>query len=321
MKKIIQFIAALFLISCLNYGDQKVFGQNLVPNPSFEDTLNCNGPWNCNCYLEIAIPWFNPNIETSDIFTPFPLCGYSTNSGMQLPRTGNVYAGFFGQLGETREYLEIPLFDSLLANQWYCIGFYFSKSDFCSGAIDRIGAYLSHDSLISTNPYHFAVNPQVESPQGALLTDTINWILVSGLYKAIGGEKFLTIGNFRDTASTLYQNVDSSNILCNHAYYLIDDVVVTACDSLTSHSNLENGTNGILISYNQDNLHIYLGNKLGRQGLIKIFDVSGKLIKECSIDSKTDSLIISKSQFKSQIYFIQYIDTNGTYSKKILILN
>ena len=319
MKKVISIIIAFLLLFIVN--SNKTKAQNLVPNPSFEDTLNCSGPWNCNCFLEIAYPWFNPNTATSDIFTTYPSCGYSTSAGMQFPKSGNSYAGFFAQFNESRDYLEIALFDSLLVDQWYCVSFYVSKSNFCSGAIDRIGAYLSQDSLLSTNPMHFAVTPQIESSQGVLLTDTTNWILISGHYKALGGEKFLTIGNFRDTSSTLFQNIDSTNSICYYAYYLIDDVAITVCDSLTLLSQINNYTNNIWITYSVDNLQFNINNKLGRQGHLKVFDVSGKLIKEYLLNSQTESIIISKSIFKSSFYLIQYIDSKNTYSKKIIIIN
>lgn len=312
----------LFLLTLFLCGrNENAIAQNLVPNPSFEDSLNCSGPWNGNCNLEIAHPWFNPSHGTPDYFSSYPFCGYSTVVGMQVPKSGSAYAGLYGQFVEFREYIEIPLLDSLLANHWYCIGFYISKSNFCSGAIDRIGAYLSNDSLLSTNAYHFAVTPQVESPQGILITDTTNWILVSGLYIAIGGEKFLTIGNFRDTTSTLFQNVDSANINCTHAYYLIDDVFVMDCDSLSSNPNTLNSTNNMMISIYQDNMKIKINNKLGRQGHLKILDMTGKLIQDYIIDSETETLIISKSQFKSQIYLVHYTDESVTYTKKILITN
>ncbi len=46
----------LFLLSCLFLVSAACFGQNLVPNPSFEDTLECP-------YLgqvEFALGWQNP---------------------------------------------------------------------------------------------------------------------------------------------------------------------------------------------------------------------------------------------------------------------
>jgi hypothetical protein len=87
------------------------YGQNLVPNPSFEDTLDCNGPLNC-CTIEIATPWFNPNSATSDLFTSYSNCGYPIT--YQIPHTGNSYSGIFGYLATTREYIEVKLDTSVM---------------------------------------------------------------------------------------------------------------------------------------------------------------------------------------------------------------
>ncbi|MFZ1333309.1 MAG: hypothetical protein WAR83_14030, partial [Flavobacteriales bacterium] len=40
--------------------------QNLVPNPSFEDTMNCD--IETQCMLLKAAEWYNPNTGTPDLF-------------------------------------------------------------------------------------------------------------------------------------------------------------------------------------------------------------------------------------------------------------
>ncbi|CAN5572853.1 hypothetical protein BH11BAC2_BH11BAC2_03600 [soil metagenome] len=119
----------LFFAFLLVFGNVQA-QQNLVPNPSFEDTTN----WNNWYVLNGSTPWFNPTSASPDYFSIYPNYGQlvpnNGNKGYQLPKTGNAFAGlftFFG--GETREYLEIELFDSLKANQTYFVEFYISRDE------------------------------------------------------------------------------------------------------------------------------------------------------------------------------------------------
>lgn len=316
MKKITQIIIAFFLIICLNYDDQIVLGQNLVPNPSFEDTLNCSGPWSGGASLEIAFPWFNPNSATTDYFANNNSnCGYQYYN--QNPRTGNAYAGFFGYLVQTREYLEVRLDSSLQQGVKYCLSFYISRNEACGGATDRIGAYFSNDSLLGITPYNFPVQPQIETTSGILITDTLQWIEVSGEYIAQGGENYLTIGNFRDTSESIWQIVDSNNILCNHAYYYIDDVSLLSC-SLSSAENHINENEIIEVHY----YHDFIGVQYkGVCTLVDytLIDSKGSIIKFDSSEKNNSNFKLYKREFHSGIYLL-YINCNATiYSKKIII--
>ena len=88
MKKVLLFN---FLIYC----DYCLAQQNLVPNWSFEDTVNCS-TWSYPTL--ICYPWFNPTISTPDYFTTYPSCGinvYTNLQGYQLPKSGNAFSGLF----------------------------------------------------------------------------------------------------------------------------------------------------------------------------------------------------------------------------------
>ncbi len=100
-------------------------GQNLIPNPSFEDTANVScGIFLVNDFNSSINYWNNPTQGTPDIYTTNvdPSCwNYQPNStyggpiglkGTQLPRTGDVFAGFgcytIHNLNQ-REYIQSPL--------------------------------------------------------------------------------------------------------------------------------------------------------------------------------------------------------------------
>lgn len=84
------------------------------------------------------------------------------------------------------------------------------------------------DTLISQPTTNANLNfiPQIVDPNYE--TDTLNWVLFSGTFNAIGGERYLIIGNFNDSANT---NVITVRPTGGDAYYYIDDVDVHYCPS------------------------------------------------------------------------------------------
>jgi len=315
-----KFFTLIILFKCLII--QNVHSQNLVPNPSFEDTLNCSGPWNCSCTLEIASPWFNPSLGTSDYYTPYSSCGYPNI--YQNPRTGNSYAGIICWLNNVREYIEIKVDSILQSGVKYCFEFYYSRSEFCGGATDRIGVYFSADSLLSNNPYNLSVVPQIETPAGLLLIDSLNWTRFSGEYIAQGGEKFITIGNFRDTANCLWQIVDSSTFLCNDAYYFIDDVSLISSNCTTSINDLFY-PNDFFISFHNSILDIdYIGSGYPFISGVNcnLYSMNGKEInisQIMKIDQNTIQIILPP--LNSGIYVIQLWNNLFKSNKKVFIKN
>ncbi|MEP7170526.1 MAG: hypothetical protein ABI855_14245, partial [Bacteroidota bacterium] len=183
-------------------------GQNLVPNPSFEDTIHC--PIGINA-LNDAVGWFKPTLGTPDLFNICNLNIPHNFFGYQVPRTGVAYAGIITLIttydsvyNSWREYAEVKLNSSLQTGTKYFISFYVSLADSVNYATDDIGAYLSIDTAKSDTSYLLAVTPQIENLQGNYLTDKTEWIKIAGSFIAQGNERFLTIGNFKN-----YHNTDT----------------------------------------------------------------------------------------------------------------
>lgn len=208
---------------------------NLVPNFSFENYSVCPvGAPSSNFYE--PYPWFNPTINTPDYYNQ---CNNSTNgtagvpcnwTGCQNARTGQGYAGcaLYYPTANGRDYIEVRFISPLRAGSLYCVEFYTSRAGKGLGAVDRIGAYLSVDSIYSNNLFVLPCQPQIENTQGNIIYDSTNWVLISGTYTASGGEKFLTIGNFYPDSLTQADSMGGPNIF---AYYYIDDVRVYCCDA------------------------------------------------------------------------------------------
>ena len=221
------FVHAFFILYSL-YS----FGQNLVPNYSFENYSNC--PTNMT-EINYSNNWFQPLPQsTSDYFNS---CDVTNNLsvpinvfGYQKARTGNAYAGIllYNQ-NNWKEYIETKLISPLNKNSKYCVSFYVSLINTAHWGIDAIGAYLSKDSILSDTMITLPYSPQIENHSGNIIIDTLNWIEISDTIIAQGGEYFLTIGNFHEDINTNHINLNYGSY---DSYYYIDDVSVLYCDTI-----------------------------------------------------------------------------------------
>ena len=204
-----------------------MLGQNnLVINPSFEQYDTC--PYSLD-QVHFATPW-------NGFFTPdyFNACGGSVPyavAGYQQAHTGNGYVGlaayayyYNGSCPDCREYIKGELIDTLKSNHRYCVEFYISLANCSFWAVNQMGIYFSSspvvdDSMGDTLSYI----PQIRMDTTVIMNDTMNWIKVSGVFVAGGGEKYLLLGNFyADNQTDTLSHLGS----CIVAYYYIDDVAI-----------------------------------------------------------------------------------------------
>ncbi|HKR07242.1 MAG TPA: hypothetical protein VJY62_21590 [Bacteroidia bacterium] len=165
-------------------------GQNIIPNGNFEQYSSC--PSNTS-QLDLALPWFNPTQATPDYFNQ---CATGFNPsvpynyfGFQQTYDGMGYSGvvlFHNQSANTREYIEVPLTDSLTANECYHFEMHINLGNNCMFTSNDIGVYFS-DSIIGgiLNNNNLTFTPQINFNLG-VYTDTLNWTLLSGNFTALG---------------------------------------------------------------------------------------------------------------------------------------
>ena len=224
---------------------------NYIPNGSFEFYERC--PDNLRM-LNIVKYWFEPNeIPTSEYFnacdtlTELVRVGVPLNiHGYQHARTGVGYIGFFFYLHKNnsneylpdyREYASVVLNKKLTKDVVYKITAYFNLANGSTYYISKANLqfYFSNDS-IAMSKYHtgpLPFQPQVIGGDSTdFVDDTLNWTKITGFYKAKGGEKYLTLGNFNNDGNTPYRNIHSSATYGNNlAYYYIDDVSLYEADT------------------------------------------------------------------------------------------
>lgn len=260
-----------FLIIVL-FSFESMTQDNLVPNGSFEEYN-----W---CPIGIADfsvkDWYIPNLASSDYFNT---CSSSLGDsgvpknfiGYQEAHSGNGYVGFsscFSSSANYREYVQVKLKEDLKENQCYTFSCYLSLADssmFCTSDI----AYVISKNPINTE--YLLSAPIYASFENIIsndfICDTIDWLKVSKTFIAYGGERYLTIGVFRNDENTKFkyfnQNINSNDC----AYYYLDDVevIVTMCTELPNVFTPNNdGINDkLVLLYVPENAFLKILNRWG----------------------------------------------------------
>jgi len=269
-KKVkIYFYAGLFLLFCQLFKAQI----NLVPNGSFETYTQCP---NISSQIYFAPPWTGPTTNSSDYLNGcsqtknVPYYGGVGNNYFYLNAwTGQAYAGI--QVWNAynwqsyREYLQVKLLDSLKIGNCYYVEFYAANVQYMKYRVNNIAASLTSFSL-QTNLAPPGIIPNIQSHitnyNNPVLQDTVKWHKIAGIYEALGGEKYITIGNFKDNSHT-----DTINIYPKGSfpYSMLSAASYVFIDAVSIYSINPNGA--VPWSYRDTTINkgdsVYIGNKMG----------------------------------------------------------
>jgi hypothetical protein len=314
------FIFLLFIAT-----KTQLFAQlNFVPNPDFEDTLECP-------YFVSQIDYANHWVTTK--FTPdyFHSCnnnspvntgwvGVPVNArGFQPARSGEAYAGivsYYEAQADYREAFSAQLTQPLVAGETYLVGMWLVlMEDYARWAIDGgIGIYLSNGPIDPT--LYFTYTPQIMNPPGNVLNDSLNWTLISGNYTAAGGENYITIGGFlRDSMLTFFDRGSGSGY--NFTTYAIEDVFVIPPLGTTIPDHADALNISIYPNPCSSSLNVSLNMVDIDKTRIELFNILGEKIYSCSInDSGT---IIPVEQFSPGVYSIHVLAGNKVFDQRVII--
>jgi hypothetical protein len=221
------------------------------------------------------------------------------------------------------------LTEPIQAGVRYKVSFHASLADKFNYAVGSLGAHFS-DTLITRTSFNSlpGVEPDVQSPEGVVMSDKDIWYHITDTFVSrYGGERFLTIGNFKSTAEsdTLFLADNPIVVPTEHgwdtvyqrlkSYYYIDDVSVIALDSMpNSIGNQETLKVSIFPNPATDAVQIQ------GQGLtaVRLMDISGRVILEENIVS--DRHTVRLESVPPGLYLIEVRDAQGRRQAKKLVV-
>jgi OOP family OmpA-OmpF porin len=212
--------------------------QNLVVNGSFEENTYCPTNFNQQSLNNIR-SWRQATEGTPDYFhSCSKAAGVPENIfGEQAANDGEGYAGlvtFTPSKRNYREYLQAELSRPLSSGEMVCIEFYICPAEKAWFVTDGIGAHFASDRVQGKNQQTLPFLGQVENPRLNVVDNVNSWTKISDTYIAGGGEKYVTIGNFRtDRELNILQRTvqDGAEYSNDWAYLYIDNVSVVSVSS------------------------------------------------------------------------------------------
>lgn len=254
--------------------------QNLVLNPSFEDRYNC--PIITSSILECKNV-FNPvTNSTSDYYNSCAPVYTNTLNNMNVPYNwggfqkaydGNAYVGFYSTASYYQEYVQIKLSLPLISNKVYNFKFYVSLANQSSIATSAIDVkFVSDSTYYSTWPLDIYLTPDWSNLKSNFLTDTLNWMPLSGSYLAKGNEQWVIVGSFHNLS--LGDTVRVNNTDMYDSYYYLDGFSVQEKEITIPNVFTPNGDNAndtFFVDGLTENETIYIYNRWG----VEVINIKG----------------------------------------------
>jgi OmpA-OmpF porin, OOP family len=313
-----------FITGILLFVPLLISSQNLVINPSFEDT--CRYPFWPGNWL-FAEHWYSPNNESPNYFSIYNISQLyvpNNNCGFQLANNGNAYCGFYTYNSATindREYLQSRLLDSLINNKRYIVSFYVSLADNALYSVSNIGAYISEDSINSTGCCVLLYTPQVYNDTTLQLPDKNIWYKITGSFISNGREKYITIGNFIDDAHTDTMYVGGTSGW-QASYYYLDDVSVELDTTQGVEEVAVNKAEfNIFPNPAKDDVTFEYTLDEGKDGVLILYNLMGEKMASYILPAEQNSVDFSTISMPDGVFVYKVaVDNNTIYTGKLIIL-
>jgi len=316
MKK--QLILLLFNLGILNWYVAQV---NLVPNPSFEDTVNC--PYQAGD-IDKAIGWFSM-CGSPDYFNVCNLYDWGTPyniAGYQQPASGNAYLGFAtysSAFTNAREFPASMLLNPLIIGTKYYLSFkvVLAINNYMqlNIATNKIGA------MFTTGIYTCNINNNPTVYTNSIISDSTNWTRIIGSFVADSAYTYLVLGNFFDDTNT--DTVKYFNDFTDNAYYFLDDVCLSTDSIFANSYNYTTGLTEYNLSSKIDFFpnpfsdNVIFNNSFNQHIDIDIYNSLGELVySEQNISDKKKS--INLTHVKTGILFVNVKSSKQSFNYKLL---
>lgn len=308
--------------------------QNLINNGSFENISAPNtwSNWSGEFISYSQTPTHRVLFDWDEFNSADLFASSCTHTYASVPknRFGDIYAkdgnnvvGFESVYNnsETKEYLYQQLTAPLQAGKVYCLSFYVSRADRISYAVKSIGAYFSNNVQSTGGLGYINANPQVVNQSG-FITDTIGWTQIQGCFTAVGGEQYITIGNFNSNANTDTLRIQPVNALSTStvdiAYYYIDDITLID-QSTVGFNELSNGVTVNVYPNPANDVINFQFSSAEEKRKIELYDAIGNLVLKEDVSTQNSSL--KTYHLQSGIYFYSILVGEKTIkTDKVVII-
>lgn len=300
-----------------------VFGQNLVPNPSFEEYNFCStfndGAGKPNHWFTpiggLTPDYFNSCSEVSGLSVPQNFTGY------QEARSGNAYIGlwaFSPDYVNSREFVSTQLLQPMLAGNKYVLTVYFNMANVSMYRVAELGVSFSVESPIAPDSI-FQTELKVFNHDGELFNDTSNWVLFQDTITSNGGEEFITVGCVEPDIDLDTAFVPGENPNFDYSYYLVDDVSLIPLDSLLSAEAIERTSFNLYPNPATETVQIQL--EQSGEAEVLVTDVLGREVyNEIPRSTRNDKIELNVSSWPNGIYLVSVINQKGIRSTQRLVV-
>jgi hypothetical protein len=236
-----------YILSIVFLGNEYTWGQNIVPNPGFEEYYSLpSNQSDINKLKEWYSPFqglaLKPNptpnflhiLGNGDVKLPDSWFGYV------WPHQGKGVVGlvmYLRPLENFREYLSVKLSSPMEKNKRYNINLYVTNgrsNQYGSYYIKNIGILLSCNPIYQNKYYPISQVPTIECDS---LVYSLKWHKISfNDFLADSNYQYLTIGNFQTDENTIKSR--RNNIGNEFAYYFIDDISVSLTEKSTEKKTM-----------------------------------------------------------------------------------
>ena len=205
--------AFLSLIFILTIGHATQAQKNLVPNGGFEAHKSKR-----NKSISNAAPW--GGVFSVDYYLSALDVDTSRFKG---PHSGEACVGLRFQL-KYKEFLFVKLLDKLKPGEVYHFEAFFRLFAGSPNSLKHMGVVFSKKPLTFKETIDSTNSLFIENKKG--LNNNFDWVKLSGEFKAKGGERYITLGNFvHSTRKDMYKMNRKKLIQTFHeAYYFFDDI-------------------------------------------------------------------------------------------------
>jgi len=305
-----------------------VCAQNLVPNGSFEEYIDCPPSFS---FINSVVGWsgYSNSVDYLDtcafgtvVSVPFSALGY------QYAADGGGYAGIITyEVGDPlyREIFGCHLTQALQPGIPLCLSFKIAVGGF---GFDPAGS-VNH-TCKGVGMRFLTFDPTIESVTNNLLnsniaalhldvvpTDTAIWYTVSGTYIPDSAYTVLLIGNFFNDSLSTPMLLDSTGYgTFPGAYVFIDDVRVSYqpgfCDLTTGAGSMKRLAPRIWPNPVGAELNISLAGGARGPLSLDLFTMDGRSVASWKMNP-SNTMTLNFSQIRSGYYLLQTSDESGAY--------